>query len=162
MMTYTSFAKQFCWNFSSPCRILSVAFFIFLYCQTTLDRFLLANVMDQRIALSSISSYLQLRSFLTCSNAVPRYTPYFYLFLSIMDFWHSTSNMCLLSPMIWLFHIPLGMICSTSKKHWLMSASYVVCILLQSLVKTCSGNLLYQITTAVIFLFWVVAYQWVP
>ena len=86
-----------------------------------------------------------------------------HLFLGIMAFWHhSTSCMCLLSPVTQLFHKSFGTICSMFKQHWLMSTSQVVCTLLQVLLQIYLGSLLYPGLTAVPFLFWVVAYQSIP
>ena len=53
VMTCTWCAKQYWWNFSSPCRFPSAYLSLLLYHCSAKDRQLLANVMDWTIALCS-------------------------------------------------------------------------------------------------------------
>ena len=145
------------------CRIPTVSLYILLYCCSVLDRLLLTNAMDKSIALPKTSSYLQLKSSPSSTAMLHEGLLLMHPYIGITAFWHhSISCMCLISPMIWLFHTNLGITHSTSKQHWLMSTSSVVHILLQLLVRIYPGSLLYLGMTAVLFLFYLAAYQSVP
>ena len=134
---------------------LLVPLFMLLYFHSTLDRLLLANTMGQSIALSGSLILCHICNLDCPLPAVGQCLVLLKMHQfpdAVASWYHSISCNCLLLA-IWLFCICLDMFCSMSIQLWQISASKVVYIPLQSLVRMHSGNLLYPGITTVLFCF---------